>query len=116
MDAGALNAESDTKVDAGPLWGWLLAVAALSISIHTLYLGCHLPNSPRFPSSGCSTTTQSSGRAWGMVSRDLRETEEERVSIGPKGQGCSTSQGSSLRAHIKIPGLAPEGCSPGEPD
>lgn len=35
------------------------------------------------------------------------------MSKGPKGEESSTSQGSV--AHMKVPGLAPEGCSPGEP-
>lgn len=68
MDAGALNAERDSKVDTGPLRGWLPAVAALGVSIYALYLGSHLPSPPRLPSPGWPTTAQSSSRTQGKVS------------------------------------------------
>lgn len=73
MDAGTLNAEGDTKVDAGPLWGWLPAVAALGIAIHTLDLCHHVPGSPRLPSPGHSTAAQGGSRAYGQVSRALEK-------------------------------------------
>lgn len=68
MDAGALNAEGDTKVDASPLRGWFPAVAALGIAIHTLHLGCHVPHSARLPSPGCPAGAQGGSRAHDQVS------------------------------------------------
>lgn len=68
MDAGTLNAESNTKVDAGPLRGWLSAVTALGIAIHTLHLGCHMPAAARLPSPGCPATAQRGSRAHSQMS------------------------------------------------
>lgn len=62
MDAGALNAEGDTKVDASPLRGWFPTVATLGIAIHTLDLGCHMPHSARLPSLGHPTRAQGGSR------------------------------------------------------
>lgn len=68
MDAGALNAEGDTKVDAGPLRGWFSAVATLGIAIHTLYLSCHVPHSTRLPSLGRPARAQGGSGAHAQVS------------------------------------------------
>lgn len=68
MDARALNAEGDAKVDAGPLRGWFPAVATLGIAVHTLYLGCHVPRSTRLPSPGHPARAQGGSRANDQVS------------------------------------------------
>lgn len=68
MDAGALNAEGDTKVDTGPLRGWFPAVATLGIAIHTLYLGCHVPHSTRLSTPRRPARAQGGSRARGQVS------------------------------------------------
>lgn len=93
MDAGALDAEGDAQVDAGPLRGWLTAVTALGIAIHALHLGCHVPNSAGLPSPGHPATAQGRRGAPGQVSRALGEPEVDREWPWGLGKGCLPSRG-----------------------
>ena len=71
VNARALNAEGDAKVDAGPLGGGLPAVTALGIAVHALHLGCHMSHSTRLPSPGQPARAQGGSGAYGQVSRAL---------------------------------------------
>lgn len=68
MDARALDAEGDAEVDAGPLGGWLPAVAALGIAVHALHLCCHVADPTRLPSPGHPATAQGGSRARSQMS------------------------------------------------